>query len=375
MEQESGFIIEPELDGQDAAPQLLHRSDAGFSEVWRVTKFSQFVVLKALKPEYRGNPVYETLLRKEFEIGYSLNHPSVCRTWHFRHHPQLGNCIEMEWIDGATLEERFRDVRPDEGLFRKIAGELCDAVAYLHSRQVIHRDIKPSNILITHNGDNVKLIDFGLADSDDSAVLKMAVGTERYIAPEILAGKQADVRTDIWGVGRVLSVFTGAHRGALRKATALRPEDRYPNMAAFKEALFERTARAWIYVAVAFASLLFIGFALWNRQGREGAGTGVKETSAEVTGVVSENAGATGVSAPAAGTVSSADSLQAPSPALRPSARSAASGKPAAENNPSARNKPANANKPAAKGNPAAEGQASREEVDDLFRRATEVFE
>ena len=161
MEQESGFIIEPELDGQDAAPQLLHRSDAGFSEVWRVTKFSQFVVLKALKPEYRGNPVYETLLRKEFEIGYSLNHPSVCRTWHFRHHPQLGNCIEMEWIDGATLEERFRDARPDEGLFRKIAGELCDAVAYLHSRQVIHRDIKPSNILITHNGDNVKLIDFG----------------------------------------------------------------------------------------------------------------------------------------------------------------------------------------------------------------------
>ena len=337
MEQESGFIIEPELDGQDAAPQLLHRSDAGFSEVWRVTKFSQFVVLKALKPEYRGNPVYETLLRKEFEIGYSLNHPSVCRTWHFRHHPQLGNCIEMEWIDGATLEERFRDARPDEGLFRKIAGELCDAVAYLHSRQVIHRDIKPSNILITHNGDNVKLIDFGLADSDDSAVLKMAAGTERYIAPEILAGKQADVRTDIWGVGRVLSVLTGAHRGTLRKATALRPEDRYPNMAAFKEALLAPPVRIWPYAAAAAVALIGLGiWLLWPQKAPV-----AEPVITKVSEVKTESPDTT---APVPAQPRKA------APELKAPQKTSLSSEPA-------------------------QGTASGEDVYELFKKATEVFE
>ena len=259
MEQDSGFIVSPELDGQVAAPQLLHRSETGFSEVWRVMKFSQFVVLKALKSEYRGDPVYEALLRKEFELGYSLNHPSVCRTWHFRHDGRLGNCIEMEWVDGVTLEERFRDARPDEALFRKIAGELCDAVAYLHSRQILHRDLKPSNILITHNGDNIKLIDFGLADSDDSAVLKMAAGTKRYVAPEILAGESADVRTDIWGAGQVLASLTDGHGAALRKATALRREDRYPRISDFKDALLHRSARLWPWLLAVLAAILLAG--------------------------------------------------------------------------------------------------------------------
>ena len=190
MEMESGFIVEPGLDGDITGPELLHRSEKGYAEIWRVQKFGQFVVLKALKPEFREDPVYEALLQKEFKIGYSLNHPSLCRTWHFRTHPLLGNCIEMEWVDGVILSDRFREGRPDDALFRKISAELCDAVGYLHSRQVIHRDIKPSNILITHNGDNLKLIDFGLADSDDSAILKMPAGTEAWLAPEVKAGEK-----------------------------------------------------------------------------------------------------------------------------------------------------------------------------------------
>ena len=111
MELESGFIVEPELDGDITGPELLHRSGKGVAEIWRVQNFGQFVVLKALKPEYREDPVYEALLRKEFEIGYGLNHPSICRTVHYRNHPLLGNCIEMEWVDGTTLPERFRELQ------------------------------------------------------------------------------------------------------------------------------------------------------------------------------------------------------------------------------------------------------------------------
>ena len=257
MEEQSGFITEPALDGIEEGLKLLHSSPDGFCELWRAQKFGQFVVLKSLKPQYREDPVYEALLRKEFEIGYVLNEPHICRTYHYRSLPELGNCIEMEWVDGKTLSERFPEgKKPDETLFRKIAAELCDAVAYLHSKQVIHRDIKPSNILLTDSGDNVKLIDFGMADSDDSALLKMQAGTRSCLAPEVLAGGNADTRTDIWAVGRTLSDLTDGHRKAIRKACSERPEARYRYVAELKRDLLKPSRRPWLYIVSALAVLL-----------------------------------------------------------------------------------------------------------------------
>ena len=62
--------------------------------------------------------------------------------------------------------------------------ELCDAVGYVHSHQIVHRDIKPENILITRDGHHPKLIDFGFADSDAFAMVKEPAGTEGYASPE-----------------------------------------------------------------------------------------------------------------------------------------------------------------------------------------------
>lgn len=342
MELESGFIVEPELDGDIAGPELLHRSGKGVAEIWRVQKFGQFVVLKALKPEYREDPVYEALLRKEFEIGYGLNHPSICRTVHYRNHPLLGNCIEMEWVDGTTLPERFRDGKPDDALFRKIAGEICDAVAYLHSRQVIHRDIKPSNILITHNGDNVKLIDFGLADSDDSAILKMPAGTHRYLAPEVEAGEQADVRTDIWAAGRVLSELLGGHFGGrygriLRKACAARPDDRYQHISELKAALMKPASHAWVIAVAVVLTLFAIGGVLWERYGGGDGGKIPEQVRNDGEGV--RNDGEEALNGDAGGQSDDA---------VRPR-----------KNPPATRDK----------------SSASREDVDALFRQATDLFE
>ena len=66
----------------------------------------------------------------------------------------------------------FLHQQPGAATLRRIAAELADAVAYVHLQQVVHRDLKPSNIMITHNGHYVKLIDFGLADTDSHAILK-----------------------------------------------------------------------------------------------------------------------------------------------------------------------------------------------------------
>ena len=372
MDQESGFIVEPQLDGSLAGLQLVHRSETGFAEIWRATKFSQFVVLKALKEEYREDAVYEALLRKEFEIGYSLNHPAVCRTWHFRDHPLLGHCIEMEWVDGVPLDQRFSTALPDEELFRKIAAELCDALAYLHSRQVIHRDIKPSNILITHNGDNVKLIDFGLSDSDDSAVLKMAAGTKDHIAPEVLEGRPADVRTDIWAVGKVLSGLTRGHRRALRKATAPDPARRYPHIGAFKKALLGRTTSAWLYFVIALVTgALSVGMAIWERYG--GAPERTREGTENVAGAAGEALGAAAEAGAvrASGAARTVESAAAGETAGDSNAAAVPAGAAKASGGAADVTKPAT--KPATK--PTESRQASQEDINDLFRQATDLFE
>jgi serine/threonine protein kinase len=83
--------------------------------------------------------------------------------------------------------------------------ELLDAMEYFHSKQIIHRDLKPSNILITNNGNNVKIIDFGLSDTDDYVILKKAAGTRKYAAPEqLIPNNTIDCRADIYSLGIIL---------------------------------------------------------------------------------------------------------------------------------------------------------------------------
>ena len=76
---------------------------------------------------------------------------------------------------------------------------------YFHSKQIIHRDLKPDNILITNNGNNVKIIDFGLSDADDYVILKQAAGTRKYAAPEqLIPNNTIDCRADIYSLGIIL---------------------------------------------------------------------------------------------------------------------------------------------------------------------------
>ena len=90
-------------------------------------------------------------------------------------------------------------------LAHKIILQLMNAMEYMHSRQIIHRDLKPSNIMITHTGQHVKIIDFGLSDSDAFCILKHSAGTTGYIAPEqFMPDAKAEPRTDIFSLGIVI---------------------------------------------------------------------------------------------------------------------------------------------------------------------------
>ena len=162
-------------------------------------------ILKCLKKDFLYTPIYQQALTKEFEIGLQLEHPNICRTIGLEQLPELGTTIVMEYIDGDTLKHILDKKTLTKELAHKIASQLMDALAYMHSKQIIHRDLKPSNIMVTHTGQQVKLIDFGLSDSDAFYILKRPAGTTGYIAPEQMQKDAiAEPKTDIYSLGMVI---------------------------------------------------------------------------------------------------------------------------------------------------------------------------
>ena len=226
--------------------ELIHTSKDGFNELYRVCKNGRFFVYKALNKEYRGNLMYEELLAKDFNIGFTLSHPGLCQYFGKINHPTIGNCIVMEWIDGCTLEEFISTGSITRALAEKIICEICDALDYMHRKQVIHRDLKPENILITHNGQNVKIIDFGLSDTDYFATFKAPAGTKIYASPELLAGEVIDNRSDIWSLGVIISELHPFYKHVAKKCLNRNKDKRPATAVEVKKAIMkEKARRVW----------------------------------------------------------------------------------------------------------------------------------
>lgn len=123
--------------------------------------------------------------KQEFEIMTRLKHTNLIRVFDFGFDP-IGKTyyITMEYIDGPSLRNVLADHHGPlaEDCVLIILVDLCRALSFMHSRNIVHRDIKPSNIMFTSDG-VVKLMDFGLADLNTSNMQKK--GTILYMAPEI----------------------------------------------------------------------------------------------------------------------------------------------------------------------------------------------
>lgn len=209
----SGFVIQENNSEMISSFHSIKEIETkGYSCLYTATQFGKKVILKGLKPEFKKERFYQDLLKKEFEISYSLNHPNIVKIIDFQNILNIGDCIVMEYVEGVTLREFIESQRVEEAqnridkrVYEKIFNELLDAIEYFHSKQIIHRDLKPDNILITNNGNNVKIIDFGLSDADDYVILKQAAGTRKYAAPEqLIPNNTIDCRADIYSLGIIL---------------------------------------------------------------------------------------------------------------------------------------------------------------------------
>ena len=207
-------------------------AEHGMYVLVKAKRLGKWFKLKALSSQYTRDYLHQELLKKEFELGFQLEHPNIVRTYDFIRDPELGDCIVQEYIQGTRLDDWL--LMASEKARRRAVDQILDAMAYFHGQGVVHRDLKPSNILVTDNGADVKIIDFGLSDADRYAILKQPAGTIGFSAPEQVDGTAAgaDVRADIYSLGRILSLFRlgGVYKHVSRKAASALPEKRYANV-------------------------------------------------------------------------------------------------------------------------------------------------
>lgn len=183
----------------------IYESKLGFTRLFKAKRLGKWHILKTLKTEYANDPEAINLLKREFEVSYPLSYPNIVQTVNLENVKGVGLSIVMEYIEGKSLREYIKDKLLDRDMIYRITSELCNALIYLHEKNVVHRDLKPENIIITTEGQHAVLIDFGYSDAENYAILKHRAGTRKYAAPEhLLDDGVVDEQTDIYSLGVIL---------------------------------------------------------------------------------------------------------------------------------------------------------------------------
>ena len=187
----------------------------GMAEVWLAERSDGGVRQEAaLKLIARAGQSLARRFAAEQSILAALTHPGIARLYGGGIEADGTAWMVMQYVDGVHLLDhvaaRMPGLAERLGLFLQV----CDAVAYAHTRLVVHRDLKPANILVTRDG-QAMLLDFGIAKLlDDDA------GAERtrtlylsptHAAPEQLAGEAVGTATDVYALGVILfELLTGS---------------------------------------------------------------------------------------------------------------------------------------------------------------------
>jgi Tol biopolymer transport system component/predicted Ser/Thr protein kinase len=210
----------------------------GMGEVYRArdSRLDREVAIKVLPSHLSENPEFRARFEREAKAISGLQHPNICVLYDVGRQEGV-DFLVMEYLEGETLQRRLlRGPLPvkqavEHGI------EIAEALHRAHLAGIVHRDLKPGNIMLTKSG--AKLLDFGLAkpvaamvtgggtgsltpSTPTMTIASMTahagpltqqgtvVGTFQYVAPEVLQGRDADARGDIFALGAVLyEMLTG----------------------------------------------------------------------------------------------------------------------------------------------------------------------
>ena len=212
---DSGFIAPYTISTEWSDIALFQQRNHNM--LYHAKRYGKYFVLKGLSADCQLLTDHLLLQEKEFAFGVSLSHPHIAETYSLENVEGCGRCIVMEYVDGTTLAE-WLTTNPSKAARQRVMVQLLDALEYIHSLQLVHHDLKSSNVLITRNGLNVKLIDFGLSNTDSTS-------------------DNNNSTTDIQLLANVLTLlFPNSYRSIVRACK----QGKYANIAALKQAFHRR---------------------------------------------------------------------------------------------------------------------------------------
>ena len=199
----------------------------------RDKRLDRVVALKFLGSAQADSPGALERFRREAHAIAALNHPNIAVVY------EIGEWDEepflaLEYLSGGTLRDRIRG----DGLaleeILSIASQLGAGLDFTHRRGILHRDIKPANCMFSALGE-LKLVDFGLAKFHEGTDLTRPggiLGTIQYMAPEVLNGEPATVRSEVYSFGSLIYELaagrpmysTPSAEALSRKIASIRPD-------------------------------------------------------------------------------------------------------------------------------------------------------
>jgi serine/threonine-protein kinase len=174
----------------------------------------RLVAVKVPSPQFSSGVGSWSLFQREAEIGGTLDHRYVLRFIPLAPDKHRTHVV-TEYVAGTTLATRVgRGQRLGEAEALRIMSRLCEAVSYLHDRQIVHYDLKPGNVIVCDDG-SIRLIDFGMAHSVVRSRLAFSapappMASANYVAPEQLRRLRGRPSVDIYALGAMLyEMLTG----------------------------------------------------------------------------------------------------------------------------------------------------------------------
>ncbi len=267
------------LDGQFELRSELGSGGCAVVYEGRHIGSGQEIAIKIMRrrPDPQRHKEFVTRFAREGEVARRLRHPNLAAVYHCGVTPDGLPYLVMERLRGHDLERELAESGPMDPLRALPMFSSClDALSVAHKQGVVHKDLKPSNLFIHSpelGRELLKIVDFGVArmGQEEEARLTQTgqpVCTPGYAAPEYLTELRATPALDVYQMGLILTealtgkalvsstnaltcimahvkgdlslppgLMAGPLGPVLKKALALKPEDRYPDGEAFARAL------------------------------------------------------------------------------------------------------------------------------------------
>lgn len=229
--------------------ELLPEWDEEFYDVYTAKKFGKWLMLKTLKPQYRGIEKYEAMIEKEFDVRYNLAHAHIVMINDFEEVPGIGRCIITDDVYGDSLRKLIDEKRVTPHHIEQLRHQLVSAMDYIQTNHIVHHPIRPERIIFTENIGNLKLIDVGFDQKE-------------HLEP-------TDAAEDIYNYGLVLKEVLDSIdekypnlRKIAERCTDPNPSHRYHDVQELHLALERRTGNQ-LYLFIIIFLVLMILFLAW----------------------------------------------------------------------------------------------------------------